>query len=198
VPLSQQPVSALQLIVHTSVPAAHLVDQLRQAATSVDKSLPVLAVQTMTQTVSNSLQSARFNLLLIAMFGGLAMVMAAIGIYGTMSYAMEQRIQEFGVRLALGAQRSGILRLALGQAAGLGAIGTACGLALSVVVARLIGDALYLVPRVHSGVLYGVTTTDPFTLVTACLWLLAIAVLAGVVPARRAMSVDPVIALRAD
>jgi putative ABC transport system permease protein len=198
VPLPQHPVSTLQLIAHTSVPAANVVDQLRQAATSLDKSLPVLGVQTMTQTVSNSLRGARFNLMLIVMFGGLAMVMAAIGIYGTMSYAMEQRIQEFGIRLALGAQRSGILRLALGQAAWLGGLGMVCGLALSLVVARLIGDALYLVPRVHSGVLFGVTTTDPFTLTTACLWLLAIALIAGLVPARRAMSVDPVIALRAE
>jgi putative ABC transport system permease protein len=198
VPLPQHPVSTLQLIAHTSVPAANVVDQLRQAATSLDKSLPVLGVQTMTQTVSNSLRGARFNLLLIVMFGGLAMVMAAIGIYGTMSYAMEQRIQEFGIRLALGAQRSGILRLALGQAAWLGGLGMVCGLALSLVVARLIGDALYLVPRVHSGVLFGVTTTDPFTLTIACFWLLTIAVIAGLVPARRAMSVDPVIALRAE
>jgi putative ABC transport system permease protein len=115
-----------------------------------------------------------------------------------MSHAMEQRIQEFGIRLALGAQPSGILRLALGQAAWLGLLGTICGLALTLVVARLIGDALYLVPRVHSGVLYNVTTTDPFTLTLASVWLLTIAVLAGLVPARRAMRVDPVIALRAE
>jgi predicted permease len=197
-PLTQHPVTTLQLVAHTSVPAANVVDPMRRAAASIDKSLPVLGVQTMSRVVSNSLQSARFNLLLIAMFGGLAMVMAAIGIYGTMSYAMEQRIQEFGIRLALGAQRSGILRLALGQAAWLGAIGMAGGLALSLVVARAIGDALYLVPGSHSGVLYNTTTTDPITLTVCCAWLLTIAVLAGLVPARRAMRVDPVIALRAD
>ena len=126
------------------------------------------------------------------------MLMAAIGIYGTMSYSMEQRIQEFGIRLALGAQRASVLRLAVGQAMRLGAIGMVCGLAASLVVARLIGDALYLVPRVHSGLIYGVTTTDPLTLTSACVVLLLVTALAGVIPARRAMRVDPMIALRAE
>lgn len=197
-PLAQHPQPTLQLVVHTSVPAAGVVEPLRQAAAGIDKDLPVLGVRTMTQTLSNSLQSARFNLLLVTLFGALAMVMAAIGVYGTMSYAMEQRIQEFGIRLALGSQRAGILRLALGQATWLGAAGLFGGLALSFAVARLIGDALYLVPGSHSGVLYNVTTTDPLTLTAASAWLLLIAVLAGLVPATRAMRVDPVTALRAE
>jgi putative ABC transport system permease protein len=198
VPLHQHPPSSLQLIVHTSLPAASVLEPVRQAAASVDKSLPTLNVRLMTRTLSDSLKGARFNLLLIAMFGGLAIVMAAIGVYGTMSYSMEQRVQEFGIRLALGAQRGGILRLAVGQAMRLGIIGMTAGLALALVVARILGDALYLVPRVHSGVLYEVTTTDPFTLTSACVVLLLITALAGIIPARRAMRVDPMIALRAE
>jgi putative ABC transport system permease protein len=165
---------------------------------ALDKDLPILTVRTMADLVDGALQSDKFNTLLIGTFALLAIVMAALGIFGAMSYAMEQRTREFGVRLALGAPRTGILGLAVGESTRLGVIGTVLGLIAAIALARMLGDALYLIPGAHDGLLYGVSTTDPFTLGTACALLLLIAATAGLVPARRAMRVDPVVALRAD
>jgi ABC-type antimicrobial peptide transport system permease subunit len=139
-----------------------------------------------------------FNLILIGSFAALAILMAAVGIYGAMSYAIERRTQEFGVRIALGAQRSGILALALGESARLAVIGTVLGVAASLTLARLIGSALYLVPAKHEGLLYGVSLTDPLTLTSASLAVIIIAALAGFVPARRATRIDSIIALRCE
>ena len=124
--------------------------------------------------------------------------MAGVGIYGAMSYALEQRTQEFGVRIALGAPRRTVLGLALGQSVRLGLGGTFLGLLAALLVARLAGTGLYLVEGVHEGLLYGVATTDPLTLTCACAALLLIATLAGLVPALRATRVDPIVALRRD
>ena len=107
----------------------------------------------MAQLVDEAFQSDRFHLLLIGAFALLAVVMAAVGVYGAMSYTMQQRTQEFGVRVALGASRRTIFSLALGQAARLGAAGTAIGLGLSLLLARMLGNALYLVPREHNGLI---------------------------------------------
>jgi ABC-type antimicrobial peptide transport system permease subunit len=112
-----------------------------------------------------------------------------------MAYAMQQRTPEFGLRLALGARASDIVGLALGQAMRLGIAGTVIGLSVSLIVARLLGNALYLVERQHEGLLYGVTTTDPSTLALACVALTALAAIAGFVPAARAMRIDPAITL---
>jgi putative ABC transport system permease protein len=135
---------------------------------------------------------------LIGAFAAVAILLAAIGIFGAMAYAIEQRTREFGVRLALGADRVGILALALGQSARLGLAGTALGLGLSLTLARLLGDALYLVQGKHDGLIYGVSTTDPLTLTCACAGLIGVAALAGLIPARRATRVDPIVALRCE
>jgi len=198
VPFAQSLPSSIQLIASTAVPPATVIDPLREQLLAVDANLPATSVTTMAQLVADDLRSARFNLLLITAFALLGIVMASVGIYGTMSYTVQQRTQEFGVRLALGAQRSDILGLALGQATRLGAIGTILGLGLALAVARLLGTALYLVPREHSGLIYGVSTTDPLTLACAVALLLIVAALAGLIPAHRATLVDPVVALRAE
>jgi putative ABC transport system permease protein len=130
-------------------------------------------------------------------FAALAIVLASVGVFGAMAYAIEQRTREFGVRLALGADRIGILALALGQSA-LGLAGTALGLGLSLALARLLGDAVYLVQGKHDGLIYGVSTTDPLTLSCACATLVGAATLAGLIPARRATRVDPIVALRCE
>jgi putative ABC transport system permease protein len=197
-PFAQHPPSSFQLVVSTTISSADVVDPLRQQIFALDRDLPVYSIKTMDQLVDGAFQTDRFNLLLITTFAVLAMVMAAVGIYGAMSYAVEQRTREFGLRVALGAQRSGILTLALGQATRLGLIGTGLGLAASFAIARVLGNALYLVPRQHNGLLYGVSTTDPLTLTCACLLLLIVAALAGLIPARRATRVDPVVALKCD
>ena len=197
-PFAQHPTSPIQFVVHASIPTAQVVDPLRQQVLALDKDLPILTVRTMDELVAGALRSDKFHTLLIGTFALLAIVMAALGIYGAMSYAMEQRTREFGVRLALGAPRAGILGLAVGQSTRMGLIGTGLGLIAALALARMLGDAPYLIPGVHDGLIYGVSTTDPFTLGASCALLLLIAAAAGLVPARRAMRVDPVVALRAD
>jgi ABC-type antimicrobial peptide transport system permease subunit len=113
-----------------------------------------------------------------------------------MSCAIEQRTQEFGVRLALGARPAGILGLALGHAARLSLAGTGLGLVLSLALGRVLGSALYLVPGQHDGLIYGVDVTDPLTLAGACSSLIGITGFAALIPARRATRIDPIVALR--
>ena len=132
------------------------------------------------------------------MFAAFAVVLAAVGLYAAMAHSVAQRTKEFGVRLALGADRAGILGLALGQTIRLGAAGTALGFAVALVLARMLGDALYLVQGQHSGLIYGISLADPLTLTAAGAVLLLVATIAGIIPARRATEVDPVIALRAE
>jgi predicted permease len=197
-PFAQSPAPSIQLIVSTGVPAEGVVDSVRRAALAVDPNLPVTGITTMARRVDDALRSDRFHLLLIGAFAAVAILLAAIGIFGAMAYAIEQRTREFGVRLALGADRVGILALALGQSARLGLAGTALGLGLSLTLARLLGDALYLVQGKHDGLIYGVSTTDPLTLTCACAGLIGVAALAGLIPARRATRVDPIVALRCE
>lgn len=197
-PFAQSPAPSIQLIVSTGVPAEGVVDSVRRAVLASDPNLPVTGITTMAQRVDNALRSDRFHLLVIGAFASLAIVLASIGIFGAMAYAIEQRTREFGIRLALGADRNGILALALGQSARLGLAGTALGLGLSLALARLLGDALYLVQGKHDGLIYGVSTTDPLTLMCACAGLVGVAALAGLIPARRATRVDPIVALRCE
>ena len=197
-PFAQQPVTPLQLVVHASVPSAAVVDPVRHAVLAVDRDLPVLGVKTMAQRVNDALRGDRFHVLLIGMFALVAIVLASVGVYAAMAYAVQQRTAEFGLRLALGARRSAILALAFGQSMRLGLAGTILGLAVSLALARVMGDALYLVERVHNGLIYGVTTTDPLTLGCACAVLAGVAAVAGILPARRAMRVDPVVALKSE
>jgi putative ABC transport system permease protein len=198
VPLAQNPVASLELVVNTSVPPSAVVDVLRQQVSGLDRDLPVYAISTMADRVDDAFRGDRFNVLLVGAFAVLAVIVAGVGIYGTMSYATEQRTREFGVRLALGARRGGILTLALGQSARLGAIGTGIGLAVSLVLARLLGSALYLVPGEHDGLIYGVGLTDPLTLTCAATAIVGLAALAGLGPACRATRIDPLVTLRCE
>jgi putative ABC transport system permease protein len=195
-PFAQSPPNGVQLGISAAVPPSTIADSVRQAVVAADPELAVLGIATMTERVSDALRSNRFNLFLIGTFAAVALVLAAVGIYGVMSYSIQQRTPEFGLRLALGASKAGILALALGQSLRLGLAGAVFGLALAVVIARVLGNALYLVQGEHEGLIYGVTTTDPLTLAGAAIAIAAMAVLAGLTPARRAMSVDPIVALR--
>jgi putative ABC transport system permease protein len=197
-PFAQTPAPSIELIVNTGVPAEGVVDSVRRTVFAVDPNLPVTGITTMAKRAEDALRGNRFHLLLIGAFAALAIVLAAVGIFGALAYAIEQRTQEFGVRLALGAGRISILALALGQSARLGFAGTALGLGLSLALARLLGDALYLVQGKHDGLIYGVSTTDPLTLTCACAGLIGVAALAGLIPARRATRVDPIVALRCE
>ena len=197
-PLAQHPAPLLQLVAHTSVPPASLVDPIRRAVVTVDGSLPTLTVATMTDRVNNALRGNRFNLALLGAFAAIALALAAIGLYGSMAYVTHQRVPELALRHALGAQVGGLLLLVVRQSLALGVAGVAIGVAAALVIARLIGDGLYLVERKHEGLIYGVTTTDPLTLVAASIAVAIIVVAAGAVPARHALTVDPATVLRTE
>jgi ABC-type antimicrobial peptide transport system permease subunit len=171
---------------------------VRAAAAGIDPDLPVIGVSAVPQIVDHALNGDRFNMFLIGAFAVIALLLSAIGIYGAMAYAIEQRTQEFGVRLALGASRRTILISALSQSARFGIVGTTIGLGVALVLARVLGNALYLVPQQHEGLLYGVSTTDPLSLASASAVLVVVAALSGLVPARRATGIDPLVALRCE
>jgi putative ABC transport system permease protein len=197
-PFPQAPVPALELVAGTSIPAATVSGTLRAAAAGVDPNLPVMALTTFTERLDDAVKGDRFNLILIASFAVVAILLAAVGIHGAMACAVQERRREFGVRLALGAQPGAIIRASLRESARFGVIGGALGLTAALVLARLLGSALYLVEREHEGVLYGVTTTDPVALAAAAIAVVVVATISGVIPARQATKVDPLIALRSE
>jgi putative ABC transport system permease protein len=139
----------------------------------------------MEDVLAISVASRRFNMLLLGIFAALALVLAAVGIYGVMAYAVTQRTHEIGVRLALGAQRSDVVRMLLGQGLALALIGVATGLAGALVLTRLM-----------SSLLFGVTATDAPTFAVVSILLAAVALLACYLPALRATRIEPVTALR--
>jgi predicted permease len=152
---------------------------------SLDAQLAPSKIRTMNQVISQSTARDNFNVLLLTVFAGVALSLAAVGIYGLMSYAVQQRTQEFGIRMALGADRGKIMRMVLGQSMILAGIGTAIGLVAAFGLTRLL-----------AGLLFGVKSTDPLTYVMVAVTLAAIALFAAFVPARRATRVDPMLALR--
>jgi putative ABC transport system permease protein len=197
-PFDQAPASGLDLVVRTSIPVAGVADVLRGIASDVDPDLPASQLTTLAQRVDEALQGDRLNMLLIAGFAAIAIVLAAVGIFGAMACAVQERTREFGVRLALGQQPRAMVRATLWESVRFGVVGGTLGLAIALVVARLLGNALYLVRGEHPGLLYGVTTTDPVVLGGAAAALILIATLSGVIPARQVSRVDPLIALRAE
>jgi len=173
------------LVVSTKGDPASVISAVRQAVWSVDKDQPVSNVRTMDQVVSASISKERFQSLLLGLFAALALLLACVGLYGVISYAVVQRTHEIGVRMALGAKPVDVLRLVIRQGMGLTIIGLIVGVAAGSVVTRVLADMLY-----------GVSTRDPLTFVGAPLLLLVVAFLACYIPARRATRIDPLIALR--
>jgi putative ABC transport system permease protein len=168
----------------TSDPAA-LMASVRREVAALDPEQAVMSLMTMEQRVSTSLAQPRFNALLLNLLSALAATLAAVGIYGVISYSVAQRTREIGVRMALGARRRDVLRLVIGQGMTLAAAGVAIGLAASLALTRLM-----------KGLLYGVSATDFATFAGAASLLGAVAVAACYLPARRAMKVDPMVSLR--
>jgi putative ABC transport system permease protein len=162
-----------------------LASAARRAVQAVDPDLPVFDIATMDQLVYRSASVPRFNTALLGIFAALALVLAAVGIYGVMSYAVAQRTHEIGVRLALGAETNDIIRQVVRQGMLPAVVGIAAGTA-----------GAWAVTRFLSSLLFGVRPTDPTTFALVPLLLAAVGVLACLLPARRATKVDPVVALR--
>jgi putative ABC transport system permease protein len=173
------------LVVRTDVEPLSLAAAVRRTVWEVDKDQPVSKIRTMEEIVSASVARQRFSMLLLGIFAALALVLAAVGIYGVMSYSVAQRTREFGIRMALGAQRRDVLKLAVGQGLKLVLFGILLGLC-----------AAFILTRVMSSLLYGVSATDPATFITISLALVGVAVLASLFPALRATKIDPMDALR--
>lgn len=195
-PFAQSPDRSMYLALSTVFPPARIVDSIRKQVLSLDKDIPLFSIISMDQRVGDAFRGDRFNLVLIGSFGFIAVLLVSIGIFGIVAYSVGKRSQEFGIRIALGASRKSILRLVLSGAAGLSLTGILAGVAVSLAVARALGDRLYLIPREHDGMLYGVSVFDPLTLSAAVILLTGVALIASYLPARRAMRVDPVVALR--
>ena len=197
-PFAQAPAASMELIVTAGIDLSGMIDPLRTAVARVDPALPVTRIASLTDRVDGALHEDRFNLLLIAFFACAAVVLAAVGIYGALACGVQERTREFGVRLALGARPKTIVRAALWEAARLGMAGGVLGVGATLIIARLLGDALYLVPGEHTGLLYGVKTTDPLALGAALTLAIVVATVSGLMPARHATRVDPLVALRAE
>ena len=185
-PIQQAPIWGFALILKTDVAdPLSLTTAVRNEVSKLDPSLPVTKVSTMEQRVATAMAPPRFRTTLIALFAGVALLLACVGIYGVISYSVTQRTHEIGIRIALGAQRRNVLRLVLGQGALLAVIGVMLGL----------GGAFALT-RLMASLLFGVTPTDAAIFTSVPLGLTAIALLASYLPARRATKVDPLVALR--
>jgi predicted permease len=186
-PLTQFAVSVIPLswAIRTAADPTALTSAIQRELQAVDSQLPIAKIRTMEQVVSESTARQNFNMLLLSIFAGLALLLAAIGIYGLMSYTVEQRTQEIGIRMALGAGRGDMLKLIVRQGMLLAGIGVAIGLGAAFGLARLLASLLF-----------GVKTTDPFTYAAVALILTSVALFATYVPARRATKIDPLIALR--
>lgn len=196
VPFAQHPDRDGTFVVSAEVPRGALLGAVRDAAYSLDKDQPIFDIEAMDDRIADSLRGARYDVVLVGCLAAVALALVAVGIFGTVAYFVQQRTQEFGVRIALGAQPIHVLRQAIGRSYRMGILGLACGVAASLAIGRILGSALYLVPHEHSGMLYEVKIYDPLSMLAACVLLLAILFLASFIPARRAMRVDPMVALR--
>jgi predicted permease len=174
--------------VRTNLDWGTVLPAIKAAVSAAGSDQPVYSVRTMEEMVSQSMSTQRFPMILLATFAGLALLMASIGIYGVISYAVVQRVPEIGVRMALGATKSDIFRMVIGQGLRLGLAGLAVGGAVAQVLTRVLSSFSHL--------LYRVGANDPTTFAAVSVVLIGIAFLACYIPARRAANVDPIVALR--
>jgi predicted permease len=196
VPFAQNPDPAGSVIVSSNLPRGALLGAIRDAAYSLDKDQPIYDVKTVDQLVGQSLRGAQFDLILVGCLAAVGLALVSIGIFGTVAYFVQQRTQEFGIRIALGATPIDVLRNAIGRSYAMGIAGMIFGVGMALALGRILGSSLYLVPHEHDGMLYGVKIYDPLSLSLACVLLLGVLFLASFIPARRAMRVDPMVALR--
>jgi putative ABC transport system permease protein len=175
----------MTLAVRTSIEPMNLANTIRQEVWALDRNTPITGVRTIEQILSTVTGRPRFNMILLGIFASVALGLAAVGIYGVLSYSVTQRTHEIGIRIALGAQARGVLQLVVGQGMKLAMIGVGLGLMGALAVTRLMKTMLF-----------GVSATDPLTFALIALLLAGVALLACWIPARRATKVDPMVALR--
>ena len=174
-----------RVVVRTHGDPTSIAPAARSVIQTLDSEQPIADVRTMQSLLADSVARARFNTLLLTVFAAVALVLAAVGIYGVMSYAVTQRTHELGLRMALGAQRSHVLSLIVRQGMMMATAGVGIGLV-----------AAFAVTRILATLLYGISATDPLTFLAIALLLTGVALLACYLPARRATRVDPMVALR--
>lgn len=184
-PYLQNTTPKFTLVARTSSQPSLIVPTIRQEIWAADRELPISNMQLMDELISKSVAQPRFYVILLSVFAGLALVLAAVGVYGVMSYSVTLRTRDIGIRMALGARPIDIFKHTLGQAFILALIGLGIGIALAIASTR-----------VMNSLLYEISTTDPRTLGATSVILLAVALLASYLPARRATKVDPMVALR--
>jgi putative ABC transport system permease protein len=185
VPHIQHPAVSMGLVVQTQGDPASLAGAVRREILKLDPEQPVSSVRTMESVLSDSLMLRRVSMLMLAVFASLALTLATVGIYGLTSYSVSRRTHEIGLRVALGASQAEILRLVVVRGLVISLIGAAIGLAAALQLTRAL-----------SGMLYGVTPTDPLVFAGVPLLLVAVSLIASYVPARRATRIDPLVALR--
>ena len=184
-PFLQEPSTFMNVIVRADGDPAGLTAAIRGEVLALDREQPIARVQTLEKVVATSVAQHRFAMILMGSFALVAFVLAAVGLYGVMSYSVAQRTHEIGIRMALGAKQSDVLRMVVGQGAALALAGVAIGL-----------GAAFAVTRLMASLLFEVTATDPLTFSVIAALLAAVALAASFIPARRATKVDPMIALR--
>lgn len=186
-PVTQGPMPAMTLVLRTKVDPVALIPTMRKLVRDADIDQPVFEVRTLEEMRSAGQASQRLVTSLLSSFAGIALLLAAIGIYGVIAFSVGQRTREFGIRLSLGARRIDVMNLVVGKGLLLAAVGIAVGLAGAFVLTRLL-----------SSLLYGVNATDPVTFAGVTGILAGVAIAASFMPAWRATRVDPVIALRSE
>jgi ABC-type antimicrobial peptide transport system permease subunit len=184
-PLAQNHQTGMTLYIRTSGDPASLVASVRRSLQSLEPGLPVTSIGPVMATLSASLYPARMGAVLLMVFGGLALLLAAVGVYGVMAFSVSRRTRELGIRQALGADTRNVFQLVIGEGMSLVAIGVALGLAGAAFGTRLL-----------TSFLYGTSTLDIATFASVPAILGAVALVACIVPARRAVKVDPMLALR--
>lgn len=185
VPFRQDVPGHMYLVAKSAMDPGALTSAIRGAVREIDKDQAIYSISTMDQLIVNSVSTRRITLILLGLFSTLALVLAAIGIYGVISYSVAQRTHEIGIRMALGAQRTDVMRMVLAQGARIVGAGVVIGWAASLGLTRLLANLLF-----------SVSTADPLTFSAVALTLILVAMLASYIPARRTLRVDPIVALR--